>query len=206
MPFPKDQTTPPETASDPGPGEKYWKEAVQAKSQLDKELRLAGVNVQTGMVEMVRGIAQVQMGLADHRSVLRLAELIHEGNRPLYEAESELRAAFTQHALDVPDLFVSGGQFRLGAITVETADRLASLLGAPQQATGGDLDSWSEGQRATERLAAAVEKATGEFHHIEYHPACTRSGGCNVDAAVDLASISVRTARRVADALRKAMA
>jgi hypothetical protein len=207
MPFPNDQTTPAETAPDPDRAdERYWKEAVQAKSQLEKELRTAGVTIQSGMVEIVRGTAHVQLGLADHLSVVHLAELIHEGNRPLYKTEAKLRTAFTKHTLDVPDLFVSGGQFRLGTITVETADRLASLMGAPQGDSVGDLDDWNEGQRISERLASAFEVTTGQYHHIEYHPACTRHGDGNGDPAVELASISVRSARRIADALRKAKA
>lgn len=120
---------------------------------------------------------------------------------PLRQTADALRAAFRDHGLDVPDLAVEEDKVSLGDITVTTADRLARLLGAPEQRVERNLAEWPEAQQVMRRLGAAFKAATGGgFLDLYFHHDCVR---CDRDAALTPSPISRREAQQVLSALPK---
>lgn len=89
----------------------------------------------------------------------------------------------------------------LGDITVTTADRLARLLGAPEQQVERNLEEWPEARQVMRRLGAAFNAVTGGgFLDLYFHPDCVR---CDRDAVVTPGPINAPEARRLLDCLRR---
>lgn len=111
-----------------------------------------------------------------------------------------LRTALRTHGLDVPGLSGEQDSISFGDITVTTADRLARLLGAPEQHVERNLEEWPEARQVMRRLGAAFNAVTGGgFLDLYFHPDCVR---CDRDAVVTPGPIKAPEARRLLAFLR----
>lgn len=89
----------------------------------------------------------------------------------------------------------------LGDVTVTTADRLASLLGAPARDVERNLEEWPEARQVMRRLGAAFRAATGGgFLDLYFHHDCIR---CDSDAALTLGPIKLPEAQRLLSSLSR---
>ncbi|MGW3199230.1 hypothetical protein ACWDBD_32625 [Streptomyces sp. NPDC001118] len=153
------------------------------------------------MVDMDRPTQYVELGKVTPETAVELARMIRTAMRRAYRTVNDLAAVFEAHGLDIPDLSLEDGAIKLGDVSVETADRLACLLGAPpQQESSLDLNEWTEAHKVMDRLFLASKTITRRgFVDVQFHPDCLR---CNSDAAIGLGSITVKTAKRLATALQ----
>ncbi|MFJ5029521.1 hypothetical protein ACIQB5_15660 [Streptomyces sp. NPDC088560] len=142
----------------------------------------------------------VDLGRVSPETAAELARLIQRSMRRAYRTVDSLRAVFEARGLAVPGLAVWDGRIDLGDVSIETADRLACLLGAPPQpGSRMELSEWSEAHEVVDRLGDAFKTATrGGFLDLLFHPDCLR---CDALAAVRLGSIPVKSARRLATAI-----
>ncbi|MEU9750939.1 hypothetical protein [Streptomyces niveus] len=112
-----------------------------------------------------------------------------------------LRITLRAQGLDVPGLSVEQDSVSLGDITVTTADRLARLLGAPEQQVERNLEEWPEARQVMRRLGAAFNAVTGGgFLDLYFHPDCVR---CDRDAAVTLGPIKTAEVQRLLASLSR---
>lgn len=172
----------------------------QAASELGEIFRAVGINVSLVAVNDDDDRAPfINLGTVDAATGFELVRRIRKGMKPLLQTANALQAAFLAHELDIPDPIIYHGKIILGNISVPAADRLACLLGAPSQQEVVDLTEWPEAQQVVDRLGDAFVEATrGGFIDPKLHPECLR---CQEDAAIQLGTIDVRTARRLASAL-----
>lgn len=120
---------------------------------------------------------------------------------PLHETADALRTALRSHGLHVPGLSVEQGAVHLGDVTVTTADRLASLLGAPVREAERNSDEWPEARQVMRRLGAAFKAVTGGgFLDLYFHHDCVR---CDRDSAVTLGPIKPAEAQRLLSTLSR---
>ncbi|MEV0257731.1 hypothetical protein AB0H82_26170 [Streptomyces sp. NPDC050732] len=175
--------------------------AANASLALERASRAAGLNL-SALPSMSR-TGQVDISSVSPQVASELATLIRRRAKSAFRAAAQLKAAFQSHDLEIPDPHVSNRQICLGDVTLETADRLACLLGAPpQRGSEGELAYWPHTQMLVARLSTAFRQATGGgFLDPEHHPACLR---CNTEAHITLGAISPELARRMAGALRAA--
>ncbi|MFF0740495.1 DUF6082 family protein [Streptomyces sp. NPDC004111] len=133
-----------------------------------------------------------------------LTHLVHQALRPAYDVAAELDRVAELHKLArFPTAQVIDGEIHTGSMPVVTADRLATLLGAPPLPDGvvpEDLGEHFEAEPLLDRLTAAFRTVTRgrDAPVLEFEPYCPR--GCG-DARVVLGALSVPTARDVVTAL-----
>ncbi|MEU4931052.1 hypothetical protein AB0G54_31885 [Streptomyces yokosukanensis] len=172
----------------------------EASNELNRAARAAGLSI-SPMPEMDRPTEYVDLGKVAPETAAELARLIRSGMRRAYRTVDDLQVVCQAHGLAIPDLSVQEGKIDLGDVSVDAADRLACLLGAPPQPESRlDLNEWSEARKVMDRLSCAFKAATrGGFIDLYFHPDCLR---CDTDAAISLGSIPVKTARRLVNALQ----
>ncbi|UYB39262.1 hypothetical protein SLV14_001738 [Streptomyces sp. Je 1-4] len=141
----------------------------------------------------------------DVREAEELARLIGKGMRSAHKTADRLRRTFLAHDLDMADPTVSDDQIGLGELSVPVAERLAVLLGTPQQDLNAsydenDPDGSVYHHKVGDRLCDAFRAVTGEkLIDFYVHHDCIR---CDGEAAITLGRVNVKGARRLLRALR----
>lgn len=182
------------TDSLPEPGRPTVAEAM---SELNRACQAAGLKIQLTPSKTRFG-RYLGLGEVTPETALRLVELIQHQLTEAHETAEELWGVFQRHGLDMPTPYVLNSRICLGDVGIETADRLAILLGAASRAEPS-ATGWAVGQETADRLSAAFKEATGEVLDVLFHPDCLR---CDNEAAISLRSVPVETAHRLGQVLR----
>ena len=185
----------------PFPPRPTHQETAQAVSDLERELRAAGLGALAPVLGGDDKESYVALRRIDAVTAVELARLLRKGMRGTYRIASDLQAALRAHGLeDFPVPHVRNAKIHLGDVSVATADRLALALGAPPQPDLPEVPDWPDAQQVFDRLDAAFKKATrGGFMDMHLHPYCQR---CDRDPAVTLGELKAGTARRLVSALQ----
>ncbi|MEV0438422.1 hypothetical protein AB0I84_13910 [Streptomyces spectabilis] len=172
--------------------------AAAASLDLHQACAAAGLNLSA--LPGVEQPGQVDIGSVSPETAAALTRMIRHSIKGAVQISERLRRALLAHALDMPEPYVYRGRIMLGEISLSTADRLTGLLGGPQPDPDVELDYWPEAQLLLKRLSTAFKQSTGGFLDPDFHPDCLH---CNAEALIDLDSIPVMTARRLARALER---
>ncbi|MCK8677986.1 hypothetical protein [Streptomyces lichenis] len=178
--------------------------AVAARKALHGVLAEMGVGGLSG-VEISGRTQRPVMHLEhlDHGGITRLVSALRADIRPYDHAAKALEKAVRAAELDdfpVPD--VNGLRIRLGHVSVATAARLATLLGAdPLPGDLAEVPDWPEADAVMDRLVATVKEVTdGGFMDAQLHPNCEMCGHL---PTIELGDLSHEVATGLAEALRR---
>ncbi|MFJ1590933.1 hypothetical protein ACIOD0_11910 [Kitasatospora albolonga] len=156
-----------------------------AAAELRAALREAGLHV--GAAD---GEGNVQLGPLDAADARQLARLVRTGTKRTLKAARALREICEAYGVDLPELRVQQGRITLGACRLDSAVRLARLLGG--SSPGPELP---DAETVRDLLARAFAGATdGGTLTVS-----VREGASDV---VELGAVDARTARRLIGALR----
>ncbi|MFE4610907.1 hypothetical protein ACFRK5_21555 [Streptomyces niveus] len=173
---------------------------ADAASEVNRVSRAAGLSGLSAELAAEGPVPMVGLSAVDAETAVEIARLIRRGTKRAYKTVDALRAVFDSRGVNVPDLDLHQGQVQLGDVSVDTADALARLLGAPPQAIEVGDGEWPEAQQIADRLRAAFKTATGGgFLDPTVHPDCLR---CGALIGLSLQAIDLRSARRLLAALR----
>ncbi|MDT0378410.1 hypothetical protein RM572_06395 [Streptomyces sp. DSM 42041] len=160
------------------------------------------------------GETKLQLLNIDRADADALIRLLQRPLEPARRAADAWNAAIAKHGLDdlrTPRVgrqeFTRVPVVDLGEASINTADRLARLLGArdgahPLDPAPDHTADWPEIEETTERLCAASRQTLGVvFVDVYAHPYCQRCGGL---PAIRLGELPVEELKRLADHLHNA--
>ncbi|GAV44745.1 hypothetical protein [Streptomyces acidiscabies] len=175
---------------------------AEAASELTRACQAAGLKIQVSSSPSKAGFGRyLVLGEVTPQTAVRLAELIEEQLTEAHQAAEELWNTFQACGLTTPTPYVVGSRIDLGDVSVETAEQLAVLLGAPPRPdSSAPVVDWVVGQEAADRPASAFAEVTGGgLLDAYFHPDCLR---CDEGSAVSLKSVSVEHAQLLGEALQ----
>ncbi|HEY8985327.1 MAG TPA: hypothetical protein VIU15_37845 [Streptomyces sp.] len=170
----------------------------EAMAELSCAFRAGGLAI-VPSPSKIRPGRGVDLGEVTLETALELAELIQQGLEQAHRTAEDLWGVFEAHGLEMPVPFVTDLKIHLGDVSLDTADHLAFLLGAPRW-SDPSLSDEARGRKTTDRLTAAFAGAVdGAGLDVHFHPGCRR---CDEESAISLGPLSVQHAHRLAHVLQ----
>ena len=175
-----------------------YRDAMTARSHLSTMLAAAGVRDRPRMIDEPLAITLPPLNT---QQASRVAALMRQGMAEFFITAEALSSVGEEHCIPLC-VTVVNSKLQVADLTMQEADRLATLLGrpGPSDVDPDHLDDPSAAEAVVNRLREAIEDATGVAPAADLMPACFCLS-CGHGATVQLLPIDVQTAKRLLSVL-----